>query len=314
MGSHPLIRFSTMKELHFFDNNESWAKGLSKYMHYFRPMPYDPNDSKNTPMTTEATPFYVASRIACKRMAQVVPNAKLIILLREPISRAVSEYKMKIRRVLEQNSFLKLLSENGNALEECIRTYPLIVESQYNVSALEIPYPQHPEAIMLQHQQTLMSTSPVGLDQRLNRVLAPSCVPIELRMHTQWSRFSGALSSAFKLLTRDTRRADLIRQCFGDEEEPALTHSMSQRRRNAGSSSRTRLASAVSDAASGSWASVLHTAQAVAMTYLGTGTTSDGDSAAQDAVADASDSNVGHAVAHNEPRKRFFQTRKCLKK
>lgn len=45
----------------------------------------------------EATPFYLASRDACLRMSKTIPNVKLIILLRNPVDRAYSEYQMKQR-------------------------------------------------------------------------------------------------------------------------------------------------------------------------------------------------------------------------
>jgi hypothetical protein len=39
------------------------------------------------PMVGEASPFYVASRTACMRIARDLPDAKIIILLREPVAR-----------------------------------------------------------------------------------------------------------------------------------------------------------------------------------------------------------------------------------
>ena len=48
---------------------------------------------------TEATPFYLASRHACRRLSETVPEVKLLVLLREPGARAYSEYQMKKRSV-----------------------------------------------------------------------------------------------------------------------------------------------------------------------------------------------------------------------
>jgi hypothetical protein len=45
----------------------------------------------------EATPFYIASRHACRRISETVPEVKIIVLLREPVARAYSEYQMKKR-------------------------------------------------------------------------------------------------------------------------------------------------------------------------------------------------------------------------
>ena len=52
---------------------------------------------KNVPLNAESTPFYIASDVACEYIAKVIPNVRIILLLREPVSRAYSEYNMKKR-------------------------------------------------------------------------------------------------------------------------------------------------------------------------------------------------------------------------
>ena len=53
----------------------------------------------------EATPNYISSHVACERIAEMLggPDAntdyRLILMLREPVSRSWSEYHMKQRRV-----------------------------------------------------------------------------------------------------------------------------------------------------------------------------------------------------------------------
>ena len=65
--------------------------------------------STKLPIFIESTPFYLASRQACNHIIHDIPTIKLIILLREPISRAYSEYNMKVRRVEKQNDFINLM-------------------------------------------------------------------------------------------------------------------------------------------------------------------------------------------------------------
>ena len=75
------------------------------------------------PIYAESTPFYIASRQACQRISESLPSStKLIILLREPVSRAYSEYKMKQRRVNQQNSFLQLMQEYSHVITSCLLT------------------------------------------------------------------------------------------------------------------------------------------------------------------------------------------------
>ena len=68
----------------------------------------------------ESTPSYLASRLACKYMSEVVPSVKLIVLLRDPVSRAYSEYQMKERRVSIQNDFINLMQHHWKNNYKCM--------------------------------------------------------------------------------------------------------------------------------------------------------------------------------------------------
>jgi hypothetical protein len=102
-----MIRFSLKKELHFFDRNDSFQRGVASYLEkfpFFDPQSLTDDTSAlfkssqlQMPIFTEATPFYLASREACQRISVTIPNVKLIILLRDPVDRAYSEYQMKKR-------------------------------------------------------------------------------------------------------------------------------------------------------------------------------------------------------------------------
>ncbi|KAG5178467.1 hypothetical protein JKP88DRAFT_329923 [Tribonema minus] len=48
-------------------------------------------------ITGEATPFYMASTYACEEIARRLPTAKLLVLVREPVERAYSEFKVRAR-------------------------------------------------------------------------------------------------------------------------------------------------------------------------------------------------------------------------
>lgn len=49
-------------------------------------------------LTGEATPFYLYSTAAADRVAQVCPEARFVILLRNPVDRTFSDYHMHVRR------------------------------------------------------------------------------------------------------------------------------------------------------------------------------------------------------------------------
>jgi len=90
---HPNITMSQTKELHFFDRN--FHRGLNWYQQQFAGT-----------CAGEATPYYLFHPLAAKRAASVVPGAKLIVLLREPVSRAWSHYHHVRRQGNEPLSFL----------------------------------------------------------------------------------------------------------------------------------------------------------------------------------------------------------------
>jgi hypothetical protein len=50
----------------------------------------------------------------------MIPNVKMIILLREPVSRAYSEYQMKKRRVDIQNNFIQLMQKYSYEMSTCM--------------------------------------------------------------------------------------------------------------------------------------------------------------------------------------------------
>ena len=100
LAMHPNISFASKKELHYFDRTDDYKKGIKFYLknfnNWFYENPKEKNDFKQS-INAESTPFYIASRYACKRIKDTIPNVRLIILLREPVARAYSEYQMKKR-------------------------------------------------------------------------------------------------------------------------------------------------------------------------------------------------------------------------
>ncbi len=93
LSQHPQILPAAVKEVHFFDGN--FEKGPLYYRAYF-PLRSEIDDRKKqlakTVITGEATPNYLFFPHVPRRMAQVVPEAKLIVLLRDPVHRAFSHY------------------------------------------------------------------------------------------------------------------------------------------------------------------------------------------------------------------------------
>jgi hypothetical protein len=98
LTQHPLVERAAAKELHFFDNH--FDLGIEWYRGCF---PTPRSDDGRTTITGEATPGYLFHPLAPERMAEVVPWARLITLLRNPVDRAYSAYHKGVRRGSKNN-------------------------------------------------------------------------------------------------------------------------------------------------------------------------------------------------------------------
>jgi hypothetical protein len=99
LSNHPLVRPAVTKELHFFDRNKNFDKGVDWYR---RCLPESERVDGQRTVTGESSPSYLFSAQAPARMAEVIPDAKLVALLRNPIDRAYSHYQMQVRRGTEE--------------------------------------------------------------------------------------------------------------------------------------------------------------------------------------------------------------------
>jgi Sulfotransferase domain len=100
LSQHPLVELCAKKELHFFD--ALFDEGIEWYRQCF-PAPRL-KDGHRT-ITGEATPGYMFVRRAPERMARVIPQARLIALLRNPVERAYSHYHQNVEHGLENRTF-----------------------------------------------------------------------------------------------------------------------------------------------------------------------------------------------------------------
>jgi len=94
LREHPEVEIPKVKEIFFFNDydphflsikNYRYARGLSWYARQF-------NNNKNDKKIGEISPTYLYSRVAAERIKKDFPQVKIIIVLREPVSRAFSQY------------------------------------------------------------------------------------------------------------------------------------------------------------------------------------------------------------------------------
>jgi Sulfotransferase domain len=103
---HPHVEPATKKEVHFFDSHRWFEKGVGWYRSQFSAPTW--RDGRKV-ITGEATPYYLLHPFSPGRASTTVPDAKLIALLRNPIDRAYSAYRQRVKRGQESLSFEEAL-------------------------------------------------------------------------------------------------------------------------------------------------------------------------------------------------------------
>ncbi|MDQ4094729.1 MAG: sulfotransferase domain-containing protein [Actinomycetota bacterium] len=98
-----------IKGAHFFDTN--FTKGKTWYRSHFplRATVARRRSDNRVSFTGEASPYYLFHPHAARRARDCVPDAKLIVLLRNPPDRAFSHYRERVRHGVESLSFEEAL-------------------------------------------------------------------------------------------------------------------------------------------------------------------------------------------------------------
>lgn len=126
LQQHPHVGDSFKKEVSFF--NDHYHKGLSWYRGHF-PFTTDTFD-----VVFEASPNYIFSQDAPTRVAKHYPNMKIIALLRHPIHRAYSHYKMDLRfgRIDKTLTFADVVDlEHNNAGYDAGKSFSYLARGRY---------------------------------------------------------------------------------------------------------------------------------------------------------------------------------------
>ncbi|MEG4485705.1 tetratricopeptide repeat protein [Microcoleus sp. D2_18a_B4] len=111
LAQHPQILTPIKKEMDFF----SWHfdRGIDWYLAHFPPMP-----SGEQFLTGEASPSYFDYREAPERLYSLFPEAKLIVLLRNPVDRAISQFYRLTGLNWEARSLDRVISDEVERLNQ----------------------------------------------------------------------------------------------------------------------------------------------------------------------------------------------------
>ncbi len=119
---HPCVLPASYDELGFFDSN--FHLGLNWYRSLFPTLfsKWIVKYNKKFAITGEDTPFYIWSPTVAKRILKILPNVKLIVLFRNPIDRAYSNYHLGVRAGSENLSFEDAIQVELNRLNNKIES------------------------------------------------------------------------------------------------------------------------------------------------------------------------------------------------
>ncbi|KAK3794578.1 hypothetical protein RRG08_003727 [Elysia crispata] len=84
LNVHPQV-MAARQEIHFFSNERNYGKGLRWYMNQ---MPFSTPDQ----LTMEKTPNYLVSSVTPARVHRMNSSVLLLLTLRHPVTRAISDY------------------------------------------------------------------------------------------------------------------------------------------------------------------------------------------------------------------------------
>lgn len=122
LRSHPDVFIPELKEPRFFlyDERNRMHRARSRavfpirssgeYKDLFR-------GAESFKAVGEASPQYLHSAIACGRLLESLPDARIVVSLRHPVKRAYSQYWMRVREGVESGSFADSILQRHSWVE-----------------------------------------------------------------------------------------------------------------------------------------------------------------------------------------------------
>jgi len=116
---HPLVNPGIGKELHYFEEmyyrGEHWYRSCFpfKVQQYFSKFRYGQNF-----IVGDSTPRYIDHPHVPNRIKNLTPNAKFIVMLRNPIDRAFSHYNMNVKNKYISKSFEEVIDLDSTKIDK----------------------------------------------------------------------------------------------------------------------------------------------------------------------------------------------------
>jgi len=151
LDHHPWTQSSWYFEPHFFDFNSvmlQYRRRLAdpeakcKLLRTYLRKNYDIAKLRKYPnlLAFEKTPSYILTPNAPTRIKATIPWAKIIVTLRNPVDRLISQHKMTVMRRWENRTFAEHLAEDVNVLRH--EGYWVPARDPMNTSRMNPPEPR----------------------------------------------------------------------------------------------------------------------------------------------------------------------------
>jgi len=120
LSRHPELAAPTRKEIHFFDLH--FARGINWYRAFF------PVSAR---LAMEWSPSYMNHPMAARRAREVLGDARILVLLRDPVERAWSQYRLRRSLGTEDREFDVVLATEMEAPRKAFSEYAAPGEIPY---------------------------------------------------------------------------------------------------------------------------------------------------------------------------------------
>lgn len=121
LAAHPQVFMATPKELHFFPLAKNWGRGRAWYESKF-------DDAGDEPARGEVSPSYSQVDVfpgCAERIAAMIPDARIVYLVREPIARMQSMYAHQVANGRERRPIVQAFREDDEYLSASRYAYQL---------------------------------------------------------------------------------------------------------------------------------------------------------------------------------------------
>ena len=209
LRAHPQVLPALAKEVHFLTLH--WSRGEGWYRARF-PLRARKTGRRRPPLTFEATPYYLFHPMAAARAAELLPEVKLLVLLRDPVTRAWSHYRHMVRLGLEPLSFEEAIAQEPTRLAGEVerihsdpdydavryRRYSYLARGAY-AEQLHRWLAQFPaDRFLVLHSERLLADPASCYGKVLGFLGLPAWTPSAFPLHTRNPRVSPGMPSGIR--------------------------------------------------------------------------------------------------------------------